>query len=1145
MRRLSILFLSLLLLAAPSYSCPAYNGKRRVAQPDGSYVTIRLVGDEYRSFNTTDDGYSLVRNSEGYYVYAKKDIDGQLAPTNLIAHDASERTAADIDYLRSVGKMLTPVMNSQMAQMRQQNNAARAKQMGMSKAKRYDYDNFKGLVILVEYNDRSFKYDDYADIMEKMINQDDYKGETRTNNGGTCTGSMRDYFRDNSNEVFTPTFDIVGPVKVNRSQYYPRPNGSKGSDNFSQLMIDACTAADSIVNFKDYDVDHDGKVDMIYFIYAGLPSYIDGNDERLLWPHQSDISYYRNVRKDGVFLSRYACSTELFGTGGWQILEGIGTMCHEFSHVLGLPDLYDTGNLFPDDDCVTPGTWSVMAGGTNLNNGRTPCGFSLFERYALGFATPKLLNKAGHYSLAAISSENSGYRIDTPQKKEYFLLENRQKVKWDSQLPGHGMLIFRVDSTNTSVWEWYNAVNDNPDHPYYELVRAKGGTSSSSRDPFPGTGRVTAIDNQTSPANLLSWTGKKSSIGLKNITEKTGTISFDAFDVNVLSSVTLPDSLILGMNTHLQLTPVIDPDYVPVTFTWRSSDEAVATVDSVGVVTAIALGEADITVTANDVLSATCHITVGELPMIGNIAAFRAMEEGTEKVLKLDNAKVLMAYGNDIYVRDSTAAIVFSGTGLNVSNNDVLNGSIYGKLVFTNNMPQLIPVEGFTNINNVHVANNDIEAEEHEKVMGQLTDDDLADKIVVRAAQLSKIDGRWYATDGNQKAWIFNTFKLKGLTSFKTYENKYFDIHAILTTDVVSGEVTYVLSFTDSMVEVEKKDLTQITLPDSVSIDYGTSLQLTPTLVPEDAPTTLTWASDNEEVATVDDQGLVTGISAGTATITVTANGVLTAQCKVTVLLTMAGNIETFRTLDDGNKAMLTLNDAKVLFVNGTDIYLRDNTGSIVLSGTGIEAKCNDILSGAIFGQIEHNNRMPLLKAVEGITTDTTVTVTESAEEAEPRETNSVDELTDEMLADLIVVRATPLVKEDGMIFATGDSLRARVFNTFGLSGISMPKSLEDKHFDVYAILTTDIINDSINYVLSFTKAIEEVNGTVGDVNGDGVVDVADISSIISVMAGELNEDDPAVARADVNADGSVDVADISTVITIMASNARRNQTRN
>ena len=75
------------------------------------------------------------------------------------------------------------------------------------------------------------------------------------------------------------------------------------------------------------------------------------------------------------------------------------TICHEFSHVLGLPDFYDTDYEGSGGESHHPGDWSVMAGGNHLNNSRTPCAYSLYERMAVGFTEPMVINAKGHYTL--------------------------------------------------------------------------------------------------------------------------------------------------------------------------------------------------------------------------------------------------------------------------------------------------------------------------------------------------------------------------------------------------------------------------------------------------------------------------------------------------------------------------------------------------------------------------------------------------------------------------------------------------------------------------------------------------------------------------------------------------------------------------
>ena len=810
MRRLTLTIMAMLLGVAIFYARPAYRSITRVSQPDGSTVNVRLVGDEYLHYNVTTDGYSLIRRDDGAFVYAHLNDEGQLEPTTMLAHDVNERSTEEHKYLKKVGRLL-PQPTTQAEQMRSQNQVQRARMLSQRRAALYDYSQFRGLVLLVEYNDCAFRYNDYADIMEGMINADNYTGNNRTNissYGIRCTGSIRDYYRDNSDGMFVPTFDVVGPVKVDRSQYY-----INSMRNATQLMVDACTAADSLVNFSDYDVDGDGMVDMIYFIFSGLGSYIQGNDSRLLWPHQYDISYDRNVRMDGVRLGRYACSTELFGTNEWSVLEGIGTMCHEFSHVLGLPDFYDTGNQY-DGECVTPDAWSVMATGADYNYGRTPCGFSLFERYALGFAAPQLISTEGIFSLEALNKSNTGYRLNTPVRKEFFLIENRQKSKWDSALPGHGMLIFRVDSTNNGVWN-YNSVNDNPDHPYYELLRAGGVKSdgysvsaASSSDPFPGTQRVTTINNDTSP-NLKTWTGKKPNfLGLRNISERNGIITFETYNVNILTSISFPsDSYKLSVGTQLQLTTIAEPESASsYELSFVSDNDSVATVDDEGLVTALNEGVVNITAIANDSITATCTVTVTLLNEVPDIASFLAMDEGDDALLLLTDAQVLYVFNDEIYLRDITGSIILKGTGLSVSKNDVLNGSILGKLTYNNLMPQLIPADGELTTQDISISSG--ETPLPKEIFGdELTADRYADMVLVKGLTLVR-DGGIFAVIGDRRVRLWNKFQIKSpkISLPSNIVGKFYDVTAIYGTDVVNGEVIDELYVLSSPVEGEDPD---------------------------------------------------------------------------------------------------------------------------------------------------------------------------------------------------------------------------------------------------------------------------------------------------------------------------------------------------
>ena len=644
-----------------------------------------------------------------------------------------------------------------------------------------------------------------------MMNKENYTGYTGTNGRKvTYTGSVRDYFSDNSAGQFQPEFDVYGPYTIDYSQY-----AANGTSNSAKLINAAVNAADADINFSQYDRDGDGYVDMIYFIFAGNGANYSGNDSRLYWPHRSVVynpTTYGYVRKDGVYLYDYASSVELYGYTDYPssvTIDGIGTICHEFSHVLGLPDFYDADYEGSGGESNHPDIWSVMAGGSYENYGRTPVGYSLYERYAVGFTEPQVINGEGSYTLDPIASSNTGYRIDTPVENEYFLLENRQvnAFKWDAYLPGSGMLVFRVDETNPRVWS-SNQVNNNPSHNYYELLRAGGtghsnpnsGHTGSAYDPFPGTGRVTELHNATSPANLLTWAGNSTQWGLTNIAMSNGVISFDIRDTYVLSSISIEETLNVGVGITRALTATADPSFAKYTLSWESSDETVATVDQEGHVTGIAAGTCTVTVTSDNGCTASCLVTVVE-EQVYNVADFKEQEEGSEHLLQFDNAEVLYVYNDNAYVRDATGNIVLANTGLDLKKNDIISGTVYAQVAVSNKMPQAVGFGGETGGSNITIVAGD-EVQPREVKMEELTEVDYADYVVVKGVELERNNGV-YAIAGDKRARLVNTFQIKGISVPKTTDGKKFDIMAIYGTDLLNGEVIDELYLLQSPVESE------------------------------------------------------------------------------------------------------------------------------------------------------------------------------------------------------------------------------------------------------------------------------------------------------------------------------------------------------
>ncbi|MBR1932561.1 MAG: M6 family metalloprotease domain-containing protein [Prevotella sp.] len=828
MKRFFFSVIALLLLTITAYGVPAYPYPSKVKQPDGSTVTVRQNGDEYLHFTTTTDGYTVVRDRQGYFVYAQKLGDGTLGPTSVIAHDAEARTERELSFLADVPLRLKPDVEERVQLEMQAEQARRARTVQARRANGYDYSKFHGLIILVEYSDRSFKYSDMKDVMEGMVNQENYKGTSKTNFrnvlygiNAQCYGSLHDYYKQNSNGIFSPKFDIVGPVKVNRTSTYVKQN-----ENINQLLKDVLSLVDADVDFRNYDTDGDGVVDMIYFIFAGGGSHDSTNDQDLLWPHASEIYDSYNwwtvtpLYKDGVQLGRYACGTELLGPINLGLLDGIGTICHEFSHVLGLPDFYDADYEKSGGQAHHPGNWSLMAGGNYGNYCRTPVGYSLYEKAFLGFCPePEVIDAEGTYTLEDLKTAGAGFRINSPLPNEYFLFENRQQKGWDASLPGHGMLVHRVDRSNLQVWEW-NMVNNNPSHLYYEMLFAGGykggsdGAAGQTSDPFPGTLRVTELNNSTSPAHLRTWSGQNCHWGLEHIAESGGIITFDVVDVNVLKSIAFTDPAItVWLGTRRQLQPVRNPDYAPYTLSWHTDNPDVAIVGQDGYVTAVAEGTANITVTANDTLTATCTVSVVQAEQAGNISELRQLAVGTERLLKLENAVVNYAYKGTVYVSDASGNITFTNMGSTLAAGDVISGSIFVRY----NEDKLMPVAEATERTDykaLTIESGDRPAPA-DAYLRSLTAADYASYVTLRGVTLTiePVDGNKNATvarDGDQMALLRNRFGLSTIKMPASTSGKLFDVTGIYGTEQMGTTVYNALYMLSSITE---SDVSAISSP--------------------------------------------------------------------------------------------------------------------------------------------------------------------------------------------------------------------------------------------------------------------------------------------------------------------------------------------
>ncbi len=448
-----------------SYAAPARPGLIDFVQPDGSVIKIEIRGNFANRAVYSEEGVLLEATPEGGYRPAPN------LPMTLSASSAPVKKGPGL-----------------------------CKKAFPSKGEQ------KVLVILVETDDCTFSLENPYGYFHDMLNQEGYAGYG-------ATGSARDYFVENSCGLFQPEFDVYGPVRLPRSMdVYGKDTGGYEQETYL-AVTDAAAILDDEVDFSQYDRDGDGEVDNVYLFYAGYGQNDTGR-VNTIWPHSADIEFFTTkvYECDGVRFNHYACSQE-------QPFEqdhpaGIGTFIHEFSHVMGLPDLYSTVYNF----AFTPGDWSALDSGPYNNEGRTPPNYSAFERYALDWLEPKEISLSGEYFLSPIADSNEAYIVRTDREEEYFLLEYRSLAGWDEFLPNSGMLVWHIDYDETA-WE-ENTVNNDRKHQRVDLVEADGSLSAYTRagDSFPGYDCITSFGRETVPA-FTSHKGVWTGVDLTDITE--------------------------------------------------------------------------------------------------------------------------------------------------------------------------------------------------------------------------------------------------------------------------------------------------------------------------------------------------------------------------------------------------------------------------------------------------------------------------------------------------------------------------------------------------------------------------------------------------------------------------------------------------
>ena len=496
------------ILVNVSFAVPAYPFPVQITQRDGTVLSVILRGDERVKWAISPDEYALIYNSKGVYEYAKLDASGDLIPSGFKARNVSERSNNDKVFLNSVRKNLI-FSPSQVSVMKQ----IGAVSLSGAPEKAFPTSGTHKLIcILIGFTDKAFTKTQTD--FQNLFNQVGYTADG-------ATGSVKDFFSESSYNQLNLTVDVAGPFTASNTMAYYGANDASGNDlRPRDLVTEAVKLADPTVNYADYDNDGDGNVDGVYVIFAGYGEETGASPD-CIWSHAWSIT---PVSCDGKVISRYSCSPELRASSGTGLAR-IGVICHEFGHILGAPDFYDT-NYATGGQYLGTGNWDLQAGGSwNGDWGATPAQSNPYTKiYIYNWATATTLSNQANITLQpAGQNSNSFYRFDTSTANEYFLLENRQLQGFDSNLPGHGLIIYHVskDIANGSI----NATHPQMMYPVCASATSEPNSTPSSYGvinsgscPYPGTSNISSFSDFTIPSQK-SWAGVVTGKPISNITE--------------------------------------------------------------------------------------------------------------------------------------------------------------------------------------------------------------------------------------------------------------------------------------------------------------------------------------------------------------------------------------------------------------------------------------------------------------------------------------------------------------------------------------------------------------------------------------------------------------------------------------------------
>jgi len=539
-----------------------------IKQADGTTITVRAYGDEDLSYFLASDGTLLYQEGTNFYIAGVK-ADGTLYSTGVLAHEPSMRTIKEISAIKA--QNAKAFYNSMETQAKA--NKVRREPMTPDNSLLPSLGKHKIPVILVEFSDVEFSVENPKATFDKYLNGKELFNKETDPEMGQNYASVAKYFKDMSFGKFEPEFEVYGPVNLGKP-LATYGAGYSSQENMGLLLTDACTAVDDEVDFTQYDSNDDGNIDLIYIIYAGFSQSIAGNSTDCIHPKSGYLSLAKSF--DGMDVKRYGVNNELNGTPADQangpIINGIGLFCHEFSHCMGLPDLYPKSGSIAEA-CINQNMdyWSLMDAGEYTANGYRPTAYTAWERERLGWMEIGTLTGPSNVELKSLDEGGAAFRIYNDKDEtghEYYIVENVQNNGWNKNLFGNGLMVTHVDYLSSQFSLGGCKVNNTEGHPRMHVMAADGmfvpeyflGSTiedsyitflkehnanlvakyggqvfsiddykaEAAGDLFPGTSNATSLTDDSQPMKAWTYNGETMGKPITDITNDTekGIVSF-------------------------------------------------------------------------------------------------------------------------------------------------------------------------------------------------------------------------------------------------------------------------------------------------------------------------------------------------------------------------------------------------------------------------------------------------------------------------------------------------------------------------------------------------------------------------------------------------------------------------------------------